>query len=54
MLIVTFIYLTRTQLCHSMELWCRRTSLVVCAYFEKFDIAFFKKVPLVLSQLIIG
>ena len=43
-LIVNFIYLIRTQLSHSAKLWCRRTSLNVCAYFEKFDIAYFKKI----------
>ena len=26
------------------ELWCRRMSLIICAYFEKFDIAYFKKI----------
>ena len=31
-------YLIKTQL-----LWCRRTSLIVCAYFEKFGIVYFKK-----------
>ena len=36
-------YLIRTQSSHSTKLWCRRTSLLVCAYFEKFDIAYFKK-----------
>ena len=42
-LIVSFIYLIRAQLRQSTKLWCRRTSLFVCAYFEKFDIACFKK-----------
>ena len=26
-----------------MKLWCRRSLLIVCTYFEKFDIAYFKK-----------
>ena len=38
---------------HSAKLWCRRTSLNCCVYFEKFDIAYFKKI-LVLSQSILG
>ena len=42
-LIVSFIYLIRTHLSHSTKLWCRRTSLIVCAYFENFEIAYFKK-----------
>ena len=42
-LIVSFIYLIRSELSHSMKLWYRRTSLIICAYFEKFNIAHFKK-----------
>ena len=47
-LILNFIYLIRTQLSHSAKLWCLRhyttpTSFIVCAYFEKFDITYFKK-----------
>ena len=30
------------SLSHSTKLWCRKTSLIVCAYFEKSDIAYFK------------
>ena len=48
MLIVNFIYLIRIQLSHSAKLWCLRhhttpTSLISCAYFEKVNIAYFKK-----------
>ena len=42
-LIVSFIYLIRTHLSHTTKLWCHRTSLIVCAYFENFEIAYFKK-----------
>ena len=33
-LLVSFIYLIRTQLSQSTKLWCLRTSLIVFAYFE--------------------
>ena len=42
-LIASFIYLIRTHLSHTTKLWCHRTSLIVCAYFENFEIAYFKK-----------
>ena len=48
---VNVIYLIRTQLSHSVKLWCRRTSLNVCAYFEKFDIAYFKKITSCLKSM---
>ena len=41
-LIISFIY-TSTQLSHSTKLWYHRALLIVCAYFEEFVIAYFKK-----------
>ena len=41
-LIISFIY-TSTQLSHSAKLWYHRALLIVCAYFEEFVIAYFKK-----------
>ena len=51
-LVVNFIYLIGTQLSHSVTLDCRRTSLNLCAYFEKSDIAYFKKIIFCFKQIL--